>query len=649
MDNKVINGIKNLSLDMINESSSGHPGICLGAASTLYTLFSEHLVFNPTDGNWINRDRFIMSPGHGSALLYSILFYAGYPIKIEDLKNFRRLNSICTGHPEMNANIGVEVTTGPLGQGFANAVGLAIAEEYLRENISKEVFNHFTYCLVSDGDLMEGISYEACSLAGSLKLGKLILIYDSNNISLDGSIKGVFDEDVLKRFESCGWHTENVKDGEDIASISEAIKKAKNDNRPSIIKINTIIGIGSQNEGTNLVHGKPLSEEDLDNLKDKLKVNKIPFYVSKKTAEFFRDKISSRNAKIYEDWKTKYLNIMSENSVIQKTLKYMENNDFHINLKKIKINMDEKYNEELRRANGKIINLLSNMCPVLMSGSADVFSSTNTYIDSGKDFLPGIYGRNIKFGVRESLMSGVLNGLALGNIRPIGSTFLSFSDYMKPGLRLSSMMNLPVTYVFTHDSFAIGEDGPTHQPIEQLGNLRSIPNMVVLRPCDIREIVGSWDYIMNNTSPVSLIISKERFSPLENTDISSIYYGAYIVKKERTRLSGIIMASGSEVHKAIEISNALERKAIYVRVVSVPSLELFEKQGKEYMNEILPDGVKTIVLEASNDTKWSPYVYNNKYILNVNEFGKSANKKEINEYFEFDIKSLTEKVEKLLK
>ncbi len=650
MDEKVINGIKNLSLDMINEAKSGHPGICLGASPIIYTLFSRHLTFNPEDGNWLNRDRFILSAGHGSALLYSTLFFAGYPIKLEDLKSFRQLNSICVGHPELNTRVGVEITTGPLGQGFASAVGFAIAEEYLSNNLNKEVFNHYTYCLVSDGDLMEGISYEAASLAGSLKLGKLIVLYDSNNMTSDGKTENVFDEDVVKRFEACGWHTEFVKDGQNIDTIDVAIKKAKQiKDKPSIIQIKTVLGLGSIKQNTHLVHKNPLEEKDLDAVKEKIGVNKIPFYVSKESVEYFRNKINSRCLPIYKTWKEKYSKVMAEESVIQKTLKYMENDDFHIDLKRIKINMDEKYNEELRVANGKIINLLSSMCPVLMSGSADLFESTKTYIDNGKNFMYGIYGRNINFGVREGLMAGVLNGLSLNGIRGIVSTFLGFSDYMKPGIRLSALMNLPVTYVFTHDSISIGEDGPTHQPVEQLANLRNIPGMTVFRPCDIKEIIGCWDYIINNRKPISLIISKDKLPPLENSSIKDIYNGAYIIKKERGRLSGIIMSSGSEVHKAIEISDLLEKKAIYTRVISVVSIELFKMQSDEYKNLLLPQGIKTVVIECSNDKNWCEYVYNDRYIINIDKFGKSGNKKDILEYFEFDIKSLIDKVERLLK
>lgn len=649
MDSKIVNGIRNLSLDMINEAGSGHPGICLGAAPIIYTLFSKHLVFNPKDPNWIGRDRFIMSAGHGSALLYSTLFFAGYPIKLEDLKSFRKANSVCTGHPELNTKIGVESTTGFLGQGLGNALGLAIGQVYLSNNLNKDIFDNYTYVLVSDGDLMEGISYEAASLAGTLKLNRLIVLYDSNNISLDGKIDNVFDEDVIKRFSSLGWHTEIVNDGEDINLIDKAILNAKNNtSSPSIIKINTTIGKYSKSEGTSLCHGKPLDCEDLDNVKEKLKVNKIPFYVSKESVEYFREEITKRNDAKYNSWQNKYRLIMQDKSVLQKTLKYMENNDFHINLKNIKINMDEKYNEELRGVNGKIINIISNMCPTLMSSSADLFSSTKTYIENGKDFKSNEYGRNIFFGVREGLMASVMNGLSLYNIRIVGSTFLTFSDYMKPAIRMSALMNLPVTYIFTHDSFLIGPDGATHQPIEQLGNLRSIPNMTVLRPADIKEIVGCWDYIMNNNKPVSLIISKDKYPYLENTSIENVYYGAYIIKKERVRLSGILMASGSEVHKALEISNMLEKKAIYLRVISVPSVELFDRVPLEYKTELLPPGVRKIVIEASNDIVWYKYIDDEKCLLNINDFGISASKDETAKYFEFDLKSLSEKIEKLI-
>lgn len=651
MDKKVINCIKNLSIDMINNAGSGHPGICLGATPILYTLFLKHLKFNKEEGNWINRDRFIMSAGHGSALLYSTLFYAGYPIELEELKKFRQIDSKISGHPELDINIGVECTTGPLGQGFATAVGCAIAEEYLRNNVNKEIIDHFTYVLVSDGDLMEGISYEAASLAGSLKLSKLIVLYDSNNISLDRSTAGVFDENVLKRFEACGWHTELVNNGEDINLIDKAILKAKNIiDKPSIIEIKTIIGNGSELQGTSEVHGKPLSEEDVDNLKIKLEVSKVPFHISKDAVLYFRESIDKRTIPLYNDWVEKYNSFKENDSVLKKLLISLETGEFKIDLKKVKINFEENYKEELRVTNGKLINLIGELSSIFMCGSADLATSTKVKINKGKEFkIKGEFGKNIYFGVREGLMGAIANGLALNNIRPIIGTFLVFSDYMKPAMRLSALMNLPVTYIFTHDSIGIGEDGPTHQPIEQLGMLRSIPNMTVFRPADIREVVGSWDYAINQRVPVSIVVSKEKVPQIKTSSIESVSKGAYVIKEEISRLQGIIMASGVEVHTAIKVSEELAKKGIYVRVVSVPSIELFLKQNEEYKESLIPVGYKIIVIEASNDPKWNEFVYNKKYLLNLSSFGASGKGIDVLKKFELDTESLVGKIEKLLK
>ncbi len=650
MDKKVINCIKSLSIDMINSAGSGHPGICLGAAPILYTLFLKHLKFNKEEGDWLNRDRFIMSAGHGSALLYSTLFYAGYPIELEELKKFRQIDSRISGHPELNVNIGVECTTGPLGQGFATAVGCAIAEEYLRNNISKDIIDHYTYVLVGDGDLMEGISYEAASLAGSLKLSKLIVLYDSNNISLDRATTGVFDENVLKRFESCGWHTEFVTNGEDINLIDKAITKAKNSDKPSIIEIKTIIGNGSELQGTSSVHGKPLSEDDIDNLKVKLDVSKVPFHISKDAILYFRETIDKRVIPLYNNWVEKYNLFKEKDSVLKKFLVSLETGEFKLDLTKVKINFEENYKEELRVTNGKLINLIGELSSIFMCGSADLSSSIKVNINKGKDFkINGEYGKNIYFGVREGLMAAVANGLALNNIRPIIGTFLVFSDYMKPAMRLSALMNLPVTYVFTHDSIGIGEDGPTHQPIEQLGMLRSIPNMTVFRPADIREVVGSWDYTINNKVPVSIVVSKEKMPQIKKSSIELTSKGAYIIKEELSRLQGIIIASGTEVHTAIKISENLDRKGIYTRVISVPSLELFIQQSDEYKESLLPVGYKSIVIEASNDSKWNEFVYKKKYLLNLSSFGESGKGIDVLKKFELDSDSLMQKIEQLLK
>ena len=651
IDKKIINGIRSLSIDMIDEAKSGHPGICLGAAPTIYTLFRYHLKFNPEDGNWLNRDRFILSAGHGSALLYSTLFFAGYPISLDELKTFRQVGSKLTGHPELNTKIGIETTTGPLGEGFATSIGIAIAEEYLRNTIGKDVYDYYTYVLVGDGDLMEGISYEAMSLAGSLKLGKLIVLYDANSISLDGPTLGVFNEDVLKRFEACGWHAQEVSDGENFTMINEAITKAKEvADRPSIIKIKTILGIGTSKAGTSEAHGKPLSDADIELVKNKMAVNLVPFYVSKEAATTFRDEIEKRCIPLYNEWVSRYNAFMSNDSVNKKMLGYIETGEFRINLKTIKVNFEEGQTEELRITNGKLLNLVGNLTPLIIGGSADVASSTKTYLTYGNDFkINDNKGRNIHFGVRENVMSSVLNGLALCGLRPFGSTFLSFSDYMKPGIRLSAMMNIPVTYIFTHDSVGIGEDGPTHQPIEQLGMLRSIPNLKVFRPADVKELVGSWDYIINNRVPACIVVTKEKLPEIKSSDITFTEKGAYIIKKEVGRLSGVLISTGEDVHTAIEISDELSKKNINLRVVSMPSVEVFNEQPKEYKEELMPIGSKIIVLEASNDRTWNEFVYNSKYIININKFGVSGKKADVLKYLGFDKETLLMKIENLLK
>ncbi len=651
MDFKVINGIRSLGIDMINASGGGHPGITLSAAPTIYTLFAYHLNFNPSSSTWINRDRFVLSAGHASALLYSTLLYCGYDIKLDDLRNFRHINSPFGGHPTLNQKLGIELSSGALGEGFATAVGMAMGEEYLKGLLGKDLINHYTYVFVSDGDLMEGISYEAASLAGSQKLSNLIVLYDSNNVTKDGKTKGVFEEDVLKRFESMGWHTELVTSGEDISLIDKAITKAKSvTDKPSIIEIKSILGIGTSLAGTNKVHSGTLSEKDTELVKEKMNIKEVPFHVSKEAVTIMRDKIEKRITPIYNEWVTKYNSIIEKDEKKKELLETLENNSLKLLVKNIQINFDDEMEEDLRITNKKLMNLIANLTPLFIGGSADVVTSTNTYIDNGRDFSPEYRkGVNIHFGVRELSMGAILNGLALMGLTPFGSTFLAFSDYMKPSLRLSAMMNLGVTYIFTHDSVKIGYDGETHEPIEQLGMLRSIPNMHVFRPADVNELVGSWDYIINKKVPSSLIIPKERKRKLPNSRVDMVSKGAYIIKESIGRMSGIIISSGSEVETALWISNELDKRGLYTRVISFPSLELYESTKEEYKKELFPVGVRVIAIEASNDKVWNEFVYNKKYILNINEYGKSGSEEEILKYLNFDEYSLLEKTEKLLK
>ncbi|MEG2457637.1 MAG: transketolase [Bacilli bacterium] len=649
---KIVNGIRSLSIDMISEAKSGHPGICLGSAPVLYTLFLNHLNYNTFDGNWINRDRFVLSAGHASALLYSTLFYAGYPIDFNELKTYRRLGSRLAGHPEYNTKIGIEASTGPLGEGFATAVGMAIAEEYLRRTINSTIINHYTYALLSDGDLMEGLSYEAASLAGALHLSKLIIMYDSNKISVDGTTSGVFDDDISKRFESMGWEVISVGNiDEDTTALDKAIVKAKEQvNKPTLIEYKSTIGYGSIKAGLKEVHSGALSEDDIFQMKTRFEINQVPFHVSKDAVENYRKSIAERTGSVYEDWLGKYNAITKENDRVKDLLFKYEKNEFGIDLSQIKPNFSNDKKEELRTTNSKLMNIIAETTPFFLGGSADMVSSTKTYLKEFKDFkLNGEMGRNIHFGVRENLMASVLNGLALSGLRPFGSTMLAFSDYMRPGMRLSAMMNLPVTYIFTHDSVSIGEDGPTHQPIEQLGSIRMIPNMKVFRPADVNEIIGSWNYILNKKIPATLIISKSEMPLLESSHPKGVEYGAYIIKEEVNRLSGIIISTGTEVLTAIKISEVLANKGIYIRVISMPSIEIFNEQPEEYKSTLLPIGSKIITLEASNDPIWNEFVYNKKYILNIDSFGRSGKSQDVLSSLGFDFDSLTLRVENLLK
>lgn len=649
MDTKVINGIRSLGIDMIKEAGTGHPGIVLSMAPTIYTLYSKHLNFNKDDGNWINRDRFVLSAGHGSALLYSILFYSGYPIEIEDLKKWRTRKGKLSGHPELNKKIGVEVTSGMLGDGFATAVGMAMAEEHLRSIIGKEIIDNYTYVMVSDGDLMEGISYEAASIAGNLKLGHLIVLYDSNKITLDGSTKGVFEEDVLKRFEAMGWHTETILNAEDYISIDKAITKAKAiTDKPSIIEIKSIIGIGTSIQGTNKVHSGPLSDEDMDLVKDKMNMTKVPFHVSKEAITYYRDLVDKRTSEVYNSWVSKYNYVIEHDEYRKNILLSLEENR-KINIKNLQINFDINMKEDLRETNQNLMNVISKLDPLLIGGSADTNRSTKTFLEDGGDFNTDRKGKNIRFGVRERAMAAIMNGLSLSGLKTFCSTFLAFSDYMKPSIRMSAMMNLPVTYIFTHDSVKIGPDGPTHEPVEQIGSLRSIPNMYVFRPGDVNELVASWDYITNKKVTSSLILCKEEKGIIPGTSIEGALKGAYIVKKEEGRLSGIIIATGSELETAVDLADELRQKGLYIRVVSMPSMEVFNKQDKEYKESLLPIGAKIIVLEASNDPLWNEFVYNKKYLLTINDFGISALREEVLDNFDYTYDKLLERVERLLK
>lgn len=654
MNERIINNIRSLSIEMINEAGSGHPGIALGAAPIMYTLFSKYMNYSVKDDNWVNRDRFVMSAGHGSALLYSTMFMCGYNITLEDLQNFRKLGSKTPGHPEYLVTPGVECSTGPLGQGVANAVGMAIAEKVLENRYKIDngktitpLVNYKVYALVGDGDLMEGISYEACSLAGNLNLNNLILLYDSNGITLDGELKNSNIENIASRFETMGWHYELAKTNT-VADISKAIDKAMKSGKPSIVEVKTIIGEGSYLQGTNKVHGAKLEEHDLEALKLKYNHPEDNFYVDNEAKEYFTKELFERSMKKYEIWARSYREYVETTFAGDyDKLQYLLSKNIKVDILGHDFHIKEDLCEATRVTNGRILNEIVEMIPELfIGGSADLASSTKTTLEQYKDITREDYnGKNIWYGVREHAMGAIMNGLALSNLRPFGSTFLTFSDYVKPSIRMSALMNIPVTYIFTHDSVNIGQDGPTHQPIEQLSNLRSIPNLNVFRPADAKELVGCWNEILNNVSPSALILSRSDVKLLPTSDPKEVVKGAYIIRKETLKLHGIIIATGSEVSTALEVANELYNTyKLDLRVISMPSMELFEKQSLEYRKTLIPDGYKTFVVEAGSSFGWGKYVYNENYLITIDKFGTSAPSQDVLKYLNFDKESIKNRI-----
>lgn len=636
MDNQIINNIKSLGIDMINQAKSGHPGIVLSAAPIIYTLYANHLNVNPSDRNWYNRDRFILSAGHGSALLYATLFMSGFNITLDDLKKFRHINSKTPGHPEVNVTPGVECSAGPLGQGLATAVGIALGEKILENTYKcpsgKALFNFKTYCLVGDGDLMEGISYEACSFAGTINLNNLIILYDSNNMTLDGSTNNTFREDIQKRFKAFGFKTFKVKDS-NLKKLNFVLNLAKRSNKPVFIEVKTKLGNGSLLENTNTVHGKPLTKDDIIQLKNKLNIPNEAFYVNQDAKSYLQNKIANRVNKPY----TESVNVYKEyvDKVLngnKNRISYLFNRNISANI--INYNWQYKAKEALRDTNQYVLKTLLDNIPVIIGGSSDVGSSTKTYIKELGDInYNNFKGKNIWFGIREHAMGAILNGLSLVNFRPFGSTFLSFSDYLKPSIRMSALMNLPVTYIFTHDSINIGSDGPTHQPVEQLVSLRSIPNLNVFRPCDEKELIASYQIILNSPNPSAIILSRGEVNLQSNSSMEGTLKGGYIFYKEQGNLDGIIVATGTEVGLA---KNIIKQLPLNIRLVSIPCLEIFNKQDENYKNFVLPKGVKTVVIEAGSKYSWGSIATNDECLITIDNFGKSGTTDEVLDYMNFN-------------
>lgn len=653
---KTINCIRILSLDCVEEAKSGHPGLPLGAAEILYTLWHNHLKFNPEVPNWLDRDRFILSAGHGSAGLYSLLCLYSF-LSIEDLKKFRQLESKTPGHPEYNINSAVETTTGPLGQGLATAVGIALAAKIFKEkieSITKEAENllsHKIYVLASDGDLMEGISYEACSLAGHLKLDNLIVIYDSNDVTIDGPTSITFTEDVEARFKAFDWYVLKV-DGHNINEIDKAISTAKVLDKPVLIIAKTKIAKCSPNfEGSNKAHGAPLGEKESICIKEKLKWPKEKFFIPPEVKQYVSYRINELKL-IYEKWNKKFENLRIKYPKLDKLYQeFISQPTISIE----EITNEIKFDKEkiaTRVASGIVLQVIAKKVEKLIGGSADLAHSTNVELkDYGYIEKNNYKARNIHYGVREHAMAAISNGLALYGFKPFCSTFLVFSDYMKPSIRLSALMSLGVVFVFTHDSIFVGEDGPTHQPVEHLWSLRSIPGLYVVRPADAYEVLYSWYFAIKNTKPTALILTRQELPVIDRRYYNSaegVLKGGYIISKEQNlkELNIVIIATGSEVYLALEVQKLLQKDGLSVRVVSMPCIELFEEQPKEYKQQVLPNNVNFVAIEAATDTGWYKYIGKEGLAISVNHFGKSAPYKDLQQYYGFTPEIIYDKIKK---
>lgn len=632
IDRLAINTIRMLGVDAINNANSGHPGIVLGAAPMAHTLYTRHLRVYPKQAKWVNRDRFVLSAGHGSMLVYAINHLVDFKLNVDDLKKFRQ-GGKTPGHPEYGHTDGVDTTSGPLGQGLSNAVGMAIAEAHLAAKFNKRryrIFDHYTYVICSDGDLQEGIAHEAMSLAGHLGLGKLIVLFDSNDIQLDGPTNLASSDSYRRRFEAINWHYQRVNNGNKIGAINNAIKRAKKTNKPSIIEIKTKIGFGSPLEGSEKAHGAPLGDEARTETAKNLKYPYRPFEIDAKVYTQYKNKVYNRGEKEYLKWEKmllKYKERHRQNYDL--LLKYL-NDEFEVSLVDLP-SYDLGASIPTRQASGETLEILGEKLPQLMGGSADLSSSTKAKGFDDDFTAKNRLGRNIYYGVREHAMAAITNGIVLhGVTKAFAGGFLVFSDYMKPAIRLAAMMNIPSIFVFTHDSIMVGEDGPTHQPVEQLAMLRSIPNLTVLRPADANETISAWKTAIDNEGPTALILTRQSVRNMSNFD-RNFNRGAYIISKEMGGLDGILLATGSEVALAIFVQKALEKERIFTRVVSMPSQEIFEKQDQQYKDSVLPK-VKTVAIEMASPMSW--YKYTN-HVYGVETFGQSAPHEKLREIYKF--------------
>ena len=656
ISNLSIATIRSLGIDTINKANSGHPGMVLGSAPALYTLFNKELNIYNKEENWINRDRFVLASGHASALLYSLLHLDGFDVTIDDLKNFRQLHSRTPGHPEIEMTHGVDASSGPLGQGIPMATGMAMAEKFLASQYNKENFDiidHYTYVLCGDGDMQEGVTYEAASLAGHLSLGKLIVLYDANKVTLDGPLSMSFSENVKKRYEACNWQVIEVKDGNDIQEIHKAIKKGKKEQyKPTLIIVNTVIGFGSENQGTNKVHGAPLGKEDGKNAKLSYGFDHEEFYVPEEVYEDFKKSIKRGKSK-FNKWNKLFKEYKNQYPQEAKQLEDAIDGKYTLDVEEIIKNYPAGHNDATRNTSLEIIQEVAKQNPTFLSGTADLASSTKTQIKGQNNFSVEDYsGRNLVFGIREFAMVAILNGMTLHKgVKVSAGGFLVFSDYFKAAVRMACLMKLPIILPLSHDSIAVGEDGPTHQPIEQFAMLRSIPNMHVIRPGDAVEMAAAWNLaIESKENPTALILTRQNVETMAGSSVEGVSKGAYIIGKEEKQCDAIIIASGSEVNLAMNAKTELLKKGIDVRVVSMPCQEIFDQQDKAYKQSVLPNDVrKRLSVEMASSFGWHKYVGLDGIVMSIDEFGRSAPASQVIESFGFTVDKVVENVEKLVK
>ncbi|MGM8216231.1 transketolase [Bacillaceae bacterium W0354] len=656
-----INTIRTLSIDAVERANSGHPGMPMGAAPMAYTLWTKVMNHNPKNSSWFNRDRFVLSAGHGSMLLYSLLHLSGYNVSMDDIKNFRQWGSNTPGHPEYGYTDGVEATTGPLGQGIAMSVGMAMAERFLASKFNKnghEIVDHYTYAICGDGDLMEGVSQEAASLAGHLKLGKLIVMYDSNDISLDGDLNQAFSESVEDRFKAYGWQVIRVEDGNDTEAIEKALLEAKSNlDQPTLIEVKTVIGYGSPNKGGKSdAHGAPLGEEERQLVREYYKWEHDEFHVPEEVKADFEQKVRVRGEQLEKDWKQRFDAFKQSNPELAEQFELAINGELPVGWNADLPIYDYSKSLATRAASGEVLNAIAEKVPYFLGGSADLAGSNKTMIKGEADFKPSEYGgRNIWFGVREFAMACALNGMALhGGVKVYGGTFFVFSDYLRPAVRLSALMGVPVTYVFTHDSIAVGEDGPTHEPIEHLPALRAMPNLSIIRPADANETRVAWELALESKDkPTALVLTRQGLPVLADTKelaLEGVRKGAYVLKRaEDIEPDVLLLATGSEVQLVLKASEKLKDEGIDATVVSMPSWDLFEKQSDEYKESVLPSKVKKrLAVEMASPFGWERYTGSEGDILGINTFGASAPGNKVIEEYGFTVDEVVKRVKKLL-